>query len=269
MTEVIWLETVDSTQDELLRRLAPGGLGLPDGGALASADQRAGRGRQGRTWTASPGTALALTVHLTPAAWRPPVGMQHFSWLSLVAASAVVDVVRDLGVPAHLKWPNDVLVEDGRKLCGVLAAVTPGGGVAIGMGVNVDHRAGAPVETATALSDWMDAADLPAPRALAERLHAAVLDRVRAWAVALPATGAPVDGTHGCVAAVVGHLSTLGRQVRAELPGGEVLEGEAIGLGPGGTLRVAPATGDHERMAVREISAGDVVHLRGDVRRAH
>lgn len=266
---MIWLETVDSTQDELLRRLAPGGQGLPDGGALASADQRAGRGRQGRTWTTPPGTALALTVHLTPSAWRPPVGMQHFSWLSLVAASAVVDVVRDLGVAAHLKWPNDVLVEDGRKLCGVLAAVTPGAGVAIGMGVNVDHRAGAPVETATALSDWMDAADLPAPRALAERLHAVVLDRVRAWAAALPATGEPVDGTHGCVAAVVGHLSTLGRQVRAELPGGEVLEGEAVGLGPGGTLRVASATGDHERMAVREISAGDVVHLRGDVRRAH
>lgn len=266
---MIWLETVDSTQDELLRRLAPGGSGLPDGGALASADQRAGRGRQGRTWTAPPGTALALTVHLTPPAWRPPVGMVHFSWLSLVAASAVVDVVRDLGVPAHLKWPNDVLVEDGRKLCGVLAAVTPGGGVGIGMGVNVDHRAGAPVDTAAALSDCLPAAGLPTPRALAGRLHAAVLDRVHAWAAALPPTGEPVDGTHGCVAVVVEHLSTLGRQVRAELPGGEVLEGVALGLGAGGTLRVEPAAGDHEKMAVREISAGDVVHLRGDVRRAH
>lgn len=269
MTEMIWLETVDSTQDELLRRLAPGGPGLPDGGALASADQRAGRGRQGRTWTTPPGTALALTVHLTPAAWRPPVGVQHYSWLSLVVASAVVDVVRELGVPAHLKWPNDVLVADGRKLCGVLAAVTPGGGVAVGMGVNVDHRAGVPVETATALSDWMPAEELPAPRDLAARIHAAVLDRVRGWAGALPADGGVVDGTHGCVAGVVDHLSTLGRQVRAELPGGEVLEGEAVGLGPGGTLRVASATGGHEKMAVREISAGDVVHLRGDVRRAH
>lgn len=269
MTEVIWLETVDSTQDELLRRLAPGGQGLPDGGALASADQRAGRGRQGRTWTAPPGTALALTVHLTPAAWRPPVGMPHFSWLSLVAASAVVDVVRGLGVPAHLKWPNDVLVADGRKLSGVLAAVTPGGGVGIGMGVNIDHRGGAPVDTAAALSDFLPAAELPAPQDLAARIHAAVLDRVHAWAAALPATDGPVDGTHGSVAVVVEHLSTLGRQVRAELPGGEVLEGEAVGLGPGGTLRVASATGGHEKMAVREISAGDVVHLRGDVRRAH
>lgn len=266
---MIWLETVDSTQDELLRRLAPGGPGLDDGGALASADQRAGRGRQGRTWTAPPGTALALTVRLTPSAWRPPLGMQHFSWLSLLAASAVVDVVGDLGVPAHLKWPNDVLVEDGRKLCGVLAAVTPDGGVGIGMGVNIDHRSGAPVETATALSDWVEAGRLPQPRALAETLRAAVVDRVHAFAADLPATGGAVDGTHGCVAAVVEHLSTLGRQVRAELPGGEVLEGTAESLGPGGTLRVRTATGGHERMAVREISAGDVVHLRGDVRRGH
>lgn len=267
MTEVIWLETVDSTQDELLRRLTPAGPGLPDGAALASADQRAGHGRAGRSWSAPPGTGLALTVHLTPAAWSPPVGIQHWSWLSLVAAAAVVDLARELGAPAHLKWPNDVLVEDGRKLCGVLATVTPGGGVGLGIGVNIDHRRGAPAPNATALSDWTSPEQLPSPRVLAARVHAAVLDRVHGWARALPAGGGAVDGEHRCVADVVRRLSTLGRRVRVELPGGEVLEGEAVGLGPGGTLRVAPGPGGHERMAVREISAADVLHLRGDVHR--
>ena len=67
-------------------------------------------------------------------------------------------------------------------------------------------------------------------------------------------------------AAVEQLLSTLGRRVRAELPGGGVLEGTAVGLGPGGTLRVRHVTPDHGTIET-EVSAGDVAHLRGDVHR--
>ena len=68
------------------------------------------------------------------------------------------------------------------------------------------------------------------------------------------------------VAAVADRLSTLGRAVRAELPGGGVLEGTAVGLGPGGTLRVKHVTPDRGTIET-EVSAGDVAHLRGDVHR--
>ena len=54
--------------------------------------------------------------------------------------------------------------------------------------------------------------------------------------------------------------------MRAELPGGGVLEGTAVGLGPGGTLRVRHVTPDHGTIET-EVSAGDVAHLRGDVHR--
>ena len=65
---------------------------------------------------------------------------------------------------------------------------------------------------------------------------------------------------------VADRLSTLGRAVRAELPGGGVLEGTAVGLGPGGTLRVRHVTPDRGTIET-EVSAGDVAHLRGDVHR--
>ncbi|RUQ42487.1 hypothetical protein D8M29_06175, partial [Micrococcus sp. HSID17227] len=88
------------------------------------------------------------------------------------------------GVPTHVKWPNDVLATDGRKLCGVLATVAlssdgKGPGVVVGMGVNLDHRGAAPVDTASDLAEWIGADAVPAPRDLAVELRDAFGQR---WA---------------------------------------------------------------------------------------
>ncbi|MDY6054840.1 biotin--[acetyl-CoA-carboxylase] ligase [Micrococcus sp.] len=263
-----WLDSIGSTQDELLRRLTDR-PDLPHGTAVATADQGAGHGRRGRVWTAPPGSALALSVLLRPTGPAGRLPAVHLSWLSLVAAAAVAGILEELGADVHVKWPNDVLAADGRKMCGILATLTPDGGVVVGIGVNLDHSGGAPVETATALADWVDAGRVPAPRELAVRVREAVVAASDRLAAELSGVDEPVDGGHPAVAAVRARLSTVGRTVRAELPGGEVLEAEALGLGPGGTLRVRPldeGRDRHDRME-REISAGDVVHLRGDVRR--
>lgn len=272
MTRLDWLDAIDSTQDELLRRIAAaqasgGTTAAPaHGDAVATADQRAGRGRHGRVWTAPAGSALALSVVLRPGTAAGPLAPVHFSWVSLVAAAAVADRLEALGVDVHVKWPNDVLAVDGCKLCGVLATLAPDGALVVGMGVNLDHSAGAPAPTATALGDWIGADRVPAPRPLAEELLAAVVAAVDAFAAGVAGESAPVDGAHPALAPVARRLSTLGRAVRAELPGGEVLEGTATGLGPGGTLLVSTLTDTRETLE-REVSAGDVVHLRGDVRR--
>lgn len=266
---------MDSTQDALLRLLsgpagppgAPGTTPAPGhGDALATADQRAGRGRHGRVWAAPPGTSLALSVLLRPAGPSGPLAPAHWSWVSLVAASAVAGLLAERGAPTHVKWPNDVLAEDGRKLCGVLATVAPGGGVVVGTGVNLAFPDGPPAPTATALADWAPASAVPSPRELAEELRAAVVTAADAFAAALDGVAAPVDGTHPAVAPVAARLSTPGRAVRAELPDGTALEGEVVGLGPGGLLRIRTGGGGRETLEA-EISAGDVIHLRGDVRR--
>lgn len=279
MGTLLWLDAADSTQDELLRRLAAAdGAARPGhGDGVGTADQRAGRGRHGRAWQAPPGAALALSVHLRPTGPSGPLASAHLSWLSLVASAAVARRLVGLGVPAHLKWPNDVLDAEGRKLCGVLATLAPAPffpgadagetpGVVVGMGVNVDLSSGRPVPTAAALTDHLPGAEVPAPRDLAQALLRDVAAAADRLARDLDGVVEPVDGTHPALAEVAAVLSTPGRRIRAELPGGEVLEGVATGLGAGGVLAVRVVTGERETIT-REISAGDVVHLRGDVRR--
>lgn len=94
---------------------------------MTAAEQSAGRGRHGRTWTAPAGRALLCSVLI-----RDPPRL-----LPLAAGAAVADV---LGPDAMIKWPNDVLV-DGRKVAGILVEGRPQEGWAVaGIGLNVALR---------------------------------------------------------------------------------------------------------------------------------
>jgi BirA family biotin operon repressor/biotin-[acetyl-CoA-carboxylase] ligase len=120
-TPRLHLRLTESTNDRA-RELAL--AGAPHGALVTAGGQTAGRGRQGRTWTTPPGTALALSLVLRDA---PPL-------LPLVAAVAVAE---ECGPQARIKWPNDVLV-DGRKVAGILAEGRPHEGwTVLGIGVNV------------------------------------------------------------------------------------------------------------------------------------
>ena len=87
--DLTWLDSAGSTQDELLARLDR--EGHRHGAAVATADQRAGRGRHSRVWSAAPGAALALSVYLRPESGGVPVSPAHLSWLSLVASATVAE----------------------------------------------------------------------------------------------------------------------------------------------------------------------------------
>ena len=117
-------ETVTST-NERARQLAE--TGAPHGALVTAGEQTAGRGRQGRTWSAPPGRALLLSLVL-----RDPPAL-----LPLAAALAVAEVAAE---EARIKWPNDVLL-DGRKIAGILAEGRPQDGWAVlGVGLNVALR---------------------------------------------------------------------------------------------------------------------------------
>jgi BirA family biotin operon repressor/biotin-[acetyl-CoA-carboxylase] ligase len=116
--------STDSTNDRA-RLLAIGGA--PHGTLVTATLQTAGRGRQGRSWTAPPGSSLLMSLLVRS---PPPL-------LPLLAAVAVCDVV---GEDAQIKWPNDVVLRRG-KLAGILAEGRPQQRWAIlGIGLNVAVR---------------------------------------------------------------------------------------------------------------------------------
>jgi BirA family biotin operon repressor/biotin-[acetyl-CoA-carboxylase] ligase len=106
--------------------------GAPHGTVVTADEQTAGRGRQGRTWTAPPGAALLYSAVLRPLEPR-------HSLLPLAVALAVCETAERLrpGIECKVKWPNDVHL-DGRKLAGILIEARPQDGWAVlGVGLNL------------------------------------------------------------------------------------------------------------------------------------
>jgi BirA family transcriptional regulator, biotin operon repressor / biotin---[acetyl-CoA-carboxylase] ligase len=117
----------DST-NERARELAA--RGAPDGTVVTASEQSAGRGRQGRTWTAPAGRALLCSAILRPLEARHRL-------LPLAVPIAVCDAAEAVGASGcEVKWPNDVWME-GRKLAGVLIEARPPRWAVIGVGLNL------------------------------------------------------------------------------------------------------------------------------------
>jgi BirA family biotin operon repressor/biotin-[acetyl-CoA-carboxylase] ligase len=124
---------IDST-NAALRRLAE--VGARAGTVVLAETQRAARGRDGTPWFSPPECNLYASVLLRP--WLGPRAVQVFSFITSLALS---DAVRAEGVPAAIKWPNDILIE-GRKVAGSFGVVATAGDlvdyVILGVGVNVN-----------------------------------------------------------------------------------------------------------------------------------
>jgi len=226
--------------------------GEPEGLVLAAAHQHAGRGRLDRTWTAPPGAALAVSVLLRPGTagpQRPVVDRSRWAWLPLLAGVALVDSLAAAGVPAVLKWPNDVLV-GGAKLAGILAEVA-GDAVVLGTGVNLTQaREELPVPTATSLQ-------LSGARTTdADAVLGGYLDALAARYEAWRAAGGDPE-LSGLGPAYRRACATVGVAVRVLLPGAPPVAGRAEAVDGQGRLVVRDAAG-----SVHAFAAGDVHHVR-------
>lgn len=116
--KIIHCDTVTSTND-VAEKMAK--EGEPEGTVIVAARQTAGRGRLGRRWVSREGDGLWATIIL-----RPVIDPRRVPLLTLAMALSIRQTLEgDLGVPASVKWPNDVLIR-GRKVSGILAeAVWP------------------------------------------------------------------------------------------------------------------------------------------------
>lgn len=244
--DITWTENTGSTNDDLAAA-AESGSAAPFS-ILGTDHQQAGRGRLARTWTTPPRTCLTFSIAVPV---PPTVAADDLGWIPLITGRAVVDALRAEGVPAELKWPNDVLIRD-RKLAGILTRIVIGADgaktVVIGTGINV-HLAqdDLPVETATSL--LVEGFDFSR-----EVLLAAVVSRLREALDS--AFSRPAVGTAEFCADMSDSMATIGRDVRVELPGREPLTARAVGLDAHGGLVIETSEG------LQTVTAGDVVHAR-------
>ncbi|TWX40247.1 biotin--[acetyl-CoA-carboxylase] ligase [Frigoribacterium sp. ACAM 257] len=219
---------------------------------LVTTSQTAGRGRRGRTWTAPPGRTLAASVLVE----RRGLPVESLGWLPLAAGVAMRASLAALVRTGEvgLKWPNDVQV-DGLKVCGILAqARDDGAAVVVGAGVNLAlARDELPTPVSTSLS--LHGAE-GTTEELADRVLSAWLAEFVLVVEALVAAGGDPEAS-GLRARVLAECTTLGRDVRVELPSGEVLTGSASSIDHDGRLVVEARTG-----GVVAVSSGDVTHLR-------
>ncbi len=232
--EIAW--SLDSTNSELLRRPPPVAGCL----ALLAERQTGGRGRRGRAW-ASP-----LAAHLYLSLTRSfSGGLARLGGLSLVAGIAAAEALQALGIAGvRLKWPNDLVVEDGvqdraqgrgglRKLGGLLVE---GGGelggparAVVGLGLNVRM----PTALATQIGQpWIDLATLCGQAPSRNTLAAALLARL------LPALDAfDRDGLAPFLPRYAALDALAGRTVTVQLHDCE-RHGTALGIGTDGALRM-------------------------------
>jgi BirA family transcriptional regulator, biotin operon repressor / biotin---[acetyl-CoA-carboxylase] ligase len=248
-----------STNEDLV---AAARAGAAEGTVLVAERQTKGRGRLGRRWVTEPGAALTFSVLVRPAA----VPVARRSWLPLLTGVAVVAGVRaEAGIEVSLKWPNDVLAAAGSgpagKLAGILAEQA-GEAIVVGIGLNVTAAPvsgpGLPALAASGLAP-VSLADLGAAGDRIDRagLLVAILREFEylygPWAHG--ESPGDVAGS-GLRAAYIRLCSTLGREVRVELPGGRGLTGRATDVDDAGRLLVTGPDG------AEWVSAGDVIHVR-------
>ena len=233
-----FVPVIGSTNDRARALLAePGG----EGTVVVADVQTAGRGRLGRSWQSPPGVNLTLSVGL-----RPRLAAADAWMLSATAALAVLDPA-SRHAALSLKWPNDVLAADGRKVAGILIETSIDGDrvrdAAIGIGINVNWlRSEMPADLAAGATSLADVAGTRLDRVA---LLASLLDHLDAGVMALESGSTPLERyRQACV--------TIGREVAVEGPAGRV-EGRAIGIDDHGGLVVETADGPVT------VTSGDVV----------
>lgn len=240
-----------STNTDLAARAA---AGAPEGAVLIAEEQSTGRGRLDRRWSAPARSGIFLSVLLRPGVSNVP--KDNWGWLPLLAGVAAgASLSTASGVPIRLKWPNDLLVEiDGeeRKTGGILAELADDGrAVVLGMGINTSLRADElPVPTAASLT--LAGAHTVEREILVRALLRTFAELYVEWC----ADGGDPEGTR-LREAYRDQCATLGRTVRAQLPGGREVVGVASDVDRSGRLLLHDAAGEDHA-----VSAADVVHIR-------
>lgn len=239
--ESCWLESTGSTNDDAF---AAAEAGASDFTVIAAGQQTNGRGRMQRTWVMTPGSSLAMSVLLRPTP-------EETGWLNLfspLAGLAVCEALRTgYGLPAEVKWPNDVLLGR-KKFCGVLCETRWSGekllGPVLGIGVNILH------------GSVPDIPGKPYPATCIEDAAGVRLDRFELIAGILEQCILlrPLLGTQAFIDLWQERLAYRGEEVQLVCPEQEPIRAVVNGIDPEGCLAVTRRDGTTDHILAGEIS---------------
>jgi len=242
--QVLRFDSLPSTNLEAARRASEGAA---EGLCVVAREQTAGRGRLQRQWVSPKDAGLYFSMVL-----RPQFEQSAWSLLTLMAAVAVTDALREAcNLETDIKWPNDILAND-KKLCGILAETveTPlRRAVVLGIGINLIRHSvpeefeqvATSVETATGRSHDLEIL-----------LEALIVALTKHYATLRQTGGPETIIREWCARSSYGE----GKLVRV-VESNRMLVGTTRGLEPDGALRLETGDGD-----IRIVRAGDVNSLR-------
>ena len=229
-SRILRLGSVTSTND-LAREYAE--RGEEEGLVIWAEEQTAGRGRLDRKWFTPKGTALAFSLILRPTVEEK----QYLTRIVGLAALAIADALRTRGLATQIKWPNDVLLNNG-KVAGILVESVWSGEevdcLVIGIGVNVLKGAVPSANLVQFPATCLEASLGP------EVEREKVLRDILAGIIALR----PHIGSDSFIVSWENALAFRGEQVQVEEGSGSSLTGKLIGLEPDGSLRLSRENGE-------------------------
>ncbi|MCA1817730.1 MAG: biotin--[acetyl-CoA-carboxylase] ligase [Acidobacteria bacterium] len=242
---ILRYDSLPSTNTEAARQAA---AGAAEGLCVVAREQTAGRGRRERAWASPKDAGLYVSIVL-----RPRLDPLAWSLITLAAALAVRDALREAcALETDIKWSNDLLAR-GRKLCGILAETVEtvrGRACVVGVGVNLNEHAFPPEIAARATSVEAETGRPP------ERdvLLAAIIRRLARQYERLrePGGGAAMLADFRAASSYA-----EGKRVRVALGDDESIVGTTRGLEADGALRVETEDGE-----IKIVRAGDVVAVR-------
>jgi BirA family transcriptional regulator, biotin operon repressor / biotin---[acetyl-CoA-carboxylase] ligase len=241
-TNIINLESVDSTNSYIRRQATACDSAIRNGVVVVARRQTAGRGRKDRSWYSGRDMSLTFSFLIDLRQKKPT----EITALTLAAGVATVEAMRKFGICCSVKWPNDVFVGN-RKICGILSeTIDVKGGLSaicgIGINVNMDNQTlksiGAP-----ASSIYAETAKKYQP---SEVLHA-VLEELDKWL-----TVWLYEPISMVTSIWMQYAYGLGKAVQVLAEGKVLEEGFFVGLGQKGQFMLRKYNGE-----IADIWAGD------------